>query len=357
MNRGISGGFRNLAVSAAASSSARSMAALSKASSTPEDVSVLQRPVPTPGAGELLVETLACGLCGSDVHAWRQDTGYEWVNAPVTLGHEAVGRVVACGPSVSEEWIGRLVVPIAIDGCGDCTLCTGGDRQLCRSRSVLGLSFDGCASEYFSIPVHRAVPTDSTLPAATLALTEPLSVAFHAVKRLEAAVDTSSTIVVSGPGPIGLMGALLLSDHGYRVLLMGALRDEDQRLPLARSLGLHTVLAGEPLPADVGGWLEASGAPPALKTAISTIRPGGAIVVAGLFPAVPAVDVNVLARNEIRLLGSYGSVAQDYRAALTVLESAPERWKSLVTTVPLSEGTRALRTAAEAGAVKVVLIP
>lgn len=357
MNSDISGDTLTPAVLPARTRPAASMAALSKTSSTPGDVQVRPRPVPHPGNGELLVQTLACGLCGSDVHAWRQDTGYEWVNAPVTLGHEAVGRVVACGPSVSEEWIGRLVVPIAIDGCGDCTLCTGGDRQLCRSRSVLGLSFDGCASEYFSIPVHRAIPTDSTLPAATLALTEPLSVAFHAVKRLEAAVDTSFTIVVSGPGPIGLMGALLLSDHGYRVLLMGAPRDEDQRLPLARSLGLDTVLAGETLPADVGGWLEASGAPPALETAISTVRPSGAIVVAGLFPAVPAVDVNILARNEIRLLGSYGSVAHDYRAALSVLESAPERWKSLVTTVPLSDGTRALRTAAEAGAVKVVLIP
>jgi L-iditol 2-dehydrogenase len=357
VNPGIPGGFHAQAASPASALTATLMAALSKASSLPEDVKVVPQPVPQPGGGELLLQTLACGLCGSDVHAWRQDTGYEWVKTPVTLGHEAVGRVVDCGAGVSKDWIGRLVVPIAIDGCGDCSLCVEGNRQLCRGRSVLGLSFNGCASEYFVLPAHRAIATESTLPAATLALAEPLSVALHAVKRLIAAVDKSSTIIVSGPGPIGLMGALLLNDHGFHVLLMGAARDEDQRLPLARSLGLNTFVAGQPLPAEIGGWLEASGATLALQSAITTVRPGGAVILAGLFPAVPPVDVNVLARNEIRLLGSYGSVAQDYRDALAALESAPERWSSLVTTVPLSDGTSALRTAAEAGAVKVVLIP
>ena len=128
-------------------------------------------------------------------------------------------------------------------------------------------------------------------------------------------------------------------------------------LPLARTLGLETLLAGESLPVNIGGWLEASGAPPALTSAISPVLPGGTIVVAGLFPSIPGLDVNVLARNEIRLLGSYGSVAQDYRDALTALEAAPDRWRTLVTTVPLSDGTRALRTRGRRGAVKVVLVP
>lgn len=357
MNPAVAGPFSGQAVPRAGLRNVGPMRALTKLSPAPEDVRVLQRSVPKLRDGELLVQTLACGLCGSDVHAWRQDNGYEWVKAPVTLGHEVVGRVVASGPGVSEDWIGRRVVPIAIDGCGHCELCRRGTRQLCRDRSVLGLSFDGGAAEYFSIPAHRVVPADGRLPAETLALTEPLSVALRAVTRLEQGVDKETRIVVSGPGPIGLMAALLLKDHGYSVVLLGALRDEDQRLPFARSLGLETLLVGETLPTNTGGWLEASGAAPALASAISSILPGGTIVVAGLFPSVPGVDVNVLARNEIKLLGSYGSVAQDYRDALKALEAEPDRWLSLVTTIPLSDGTRALRTAADAAAVKVVLIP
>ena len=79
------------------------MMALTKLSTTPEDADVLQRPLPELRAGELLVRTLACGLCGSDVHAWRQDTGYEWVKPPVMLGHEVLGRVIAAGSGISEE--------------------------------------------------------------------------------------------------------------------------------------------------------------------------------------------------------------------------------------------------------------
>jgi L-iditol 2-dehydrogenase len=333
------------------------MRALSKRSSSPGDVHVSERPHPDAGPGELLVRTLACGLCGSDVHAWRQDTGYEWVRTPVTLGHEAVGVVIGTGPGVPGDWIGRRVVPIAIDGCGVCEQCSRGTRQLCRNRSVLGLSFDGAAAEHFSIPVHRAVPVDNNLPATTLALTEPLSVALRAVTRLQSALESTVPVLVSGPGPIGLMAALLLKDRGHPVTLLGAPRDEEQRLPLARSLGLETMTAGGAPPAGIGGWLEASGAAPALKDAIAHMTPGGTIVVAGLFPAIPAVDINVLARNEIRILGSYGSVAQDYRDALKALEAAPEMWASLITVYPLSESNFALNAAANAEAVKVVLVP
>ena len=333
------------------------MMALTKVSSIPEDVQVLQRPLPKAGSGELLVQTLACGLCGSDVHAWRQDIGYEWVEAPVILGHEVVGRVVATGQGVPEDWVGRRVIPLAIDGCGDCGICKRGCGQLCRRRTVLGLSFDGGAAEHFTIPADRVIAVDSNLPAETLALTEPLSVALHAVIRLERSVEQTSKFVVSGPGPIGLMAGLLLQDRGHDVVLVGALRDEERRLPLARSLGLDTLLAGADLPVRIGGWIEASGAPQALTTAVSNVQPGGTIVVAGLFPSVPAVDMNILARNEIRIVGSYGSVAQDYRDALVALDADPARWRSLVTAVPLSDGRSALQTAADAAALKVVLIP
>lgn len=333
------------------------MKALRKQSTSPKDVRVQEHPKPDPAPGELLVQTLACGLCGSDVHAWRQDTGYEWVHCPVTLGHEAVGVVVGTGAGTGSQWIGQRIVPIAIDGCGSCDLCRQGTRQLCLDRTVLGLSFDGTAADLFSIPEYRAVPVNNELPAAVLALTEPLSVALRAVTRLEQSIPDQASVMVSGPGPIGLMAALLLNQRGHRVTLLGAARDEEHRLPLARLLGLETILAEDVTPAGLHGWLEASGAAQALSSAVANIGPGGTIVVAGLFPSIPAVDINVLARNEIQLIGSYGSVAVDYRNALAALEAAPDMWASLVTTFPLTEGTRALQAAADAEAVKVVLLP
>src|SRR4051794_14838134 len=107
------------------------MRALIKKSISPHDVDVDRLPLPEPGPGQVRVRTEACGLCGSDVHAWRHDAGYEWVRPPVVFGHEAVGHVEALGEGVDPTWLGKRVVPVAIDGCGQCDLCVRGLRQIC----------------------------------------------------------------------------------------------------------------------------------------------------------------------------------------------------------------------------------
>lgn len=332
------------------------MRALVKRSDAPGDAEVGGRAVPRPAAGHVLVRTEACGLCGSDVHAWRQDAGYDWVRTPVTLGHEAIGEVVAAGPGADRGWVGRRVVPVSIDGCGDCPTCREGLRQICPNRTVLGLSFDGAAAEFFTIDERRLVPVEVDLPASTLVLTEPLSVAHRAVEHLERA-DATPDAVVSGPGPIGLMIALLLRQRGHRVVLVGAERDRHGRLAVASSLGLETGVAGEDIGTRPGGWVEASGSPQALRAALHRVRTGGTVVVPALFGSATDPDVNVLTRNEIRLQGSYGSLAADYREAMKTLAAEPETWSSLVTTFPLADARRALETAAAAEVFKAALIP
>ena len=133
-----------------------------------------------------------------------RDRGYEWLAPPVTFGHEAVGRVTAVGPGADEGWMGKQIVPISIDGCGRCRTCERGLRQICPQRTVLGLSFDGAAAESFTIPEGRVVPVEVDLSPEILALTEPVSVAYRAVRHLERSQDGAMDVVVSGPGPIGL---------------------------------------------------------------------------------------------------------------------------------------------------------
>ena len=191
-------------------------------------------------------------MCGSDVHAWRQDTGYEWLAPPVTFGHEAVGVVMAVGRGVNETWIGRRVVPVSIDGCGQCTTCMRGLRQICPQRTVLGLSFDGAAADSFVVLEERLVPVEVDLPPELLALTEPLSVAYRAIRHLEQSQDYTMNVVVSGPGPIGLMCALLLAQRGHSVVLTGAEQDRERRLATAATLGLQTVVSGEDTDLDPG---------------------------------------------------------------------------------------------------------
>ncbi len=334
------------------------MRALIKNSAVPEDVTLGEVGEPEPAPGQVRVRTQACGLCGSDVHAWRHDRGYEWIAPPVVLGHEAVGRVVALGDGVDHRWLGKRVVPVSIDGCGTCDLCERGLRQICPQRSVLGLSFDGAAAESFVVPEVRLVEIDEHLPAPIAALTEPLSVACRSVAHVEGAVDGPAKVVVSGPGPIGTMAALVLAQRGHDVVLTGIGNDEASRLPLARSLGLRTVVSGkDTMPFIPTGWVEASGSTHALDAAIAAVLPGSPVAVVGLFAHAGPIDLNALTRKEIRMQGSYGSTKPDYQAAAQALVADPEPWPHLVTEVALADGAQALERAAAGHDMKVVLIP
>ena len=299
------------------------MQALVKLSERPGDVEVVDRSTPTPAPGHVLVRTEAVGLCGSDVHAWRQDKGYESVDPPVIFGHEAVGVVVAVGDNVEADWIGRRVVPIAIDGCGHCRTCRRGLRQVCPDRTVMGLSFDGAAAESFSVLAERLVPVNADLPATVLALTEPICVAYRAVRHVLESQPEAQQIVVTGPGPIGMMAALLLGHQGRKVVLVGAERDRDQRLVTAARLGITTTIAGDEFEFTPDAWIEASGSASGLSLALRQTLPGGTVVVPGLYGAPTNPDVNLLVRREIRLQGSYGSQAEDYYSAMAVLAEDP----------------------------------
>lgn len=332
--------------------------ALVKHSLQSKDVSIVEKAGPRLLPGEALVRTEACGICGSDVHAWRQDPGYEWVRAPVTLGHEAVGYVSAATYETDAAWIGKRVVPISIDGCGTCALCLSGQRQLCPERSVLGITFDGAAAQSFSIPTSRLVIVPESLPAIILALVEPLSVACHAIKLLGLTDEFTGLAVISGPGPIGILTALALKQRGIRVILTGASRDADYRLPLASSLGFDTVLVGkDALALHPDAWVEASGSGSALNDACASVLPGGVVVAVGLFAATFPLDMNKIVRNQVRLQGSYSSTRTDYETAVALLLESPTLWASLVTQFPLEQGVTALEKTAAAQVIKAVLTP
>ncbi|WP_169250972.1 alcohol dehydrogenase catalytic domain-containing protein [Brevibacterium sp. 'Marine'] len=331
--------------------------ALVKRGSAESDTAVVSTQVPSPGAHEVLIRTEAVGLCGSDVHAWRQDAGYEWVQVPVILGHEAVGIVADIGDDVDPGWLGKRVVPVSIDGCGRCPVCQSGRGYICPQRSVLGLSFDGAAAEACVIAVDRLVEVAPDVSAHAMVLVEPLAIAVHAVSRLSVADPSASgEIIVTGPGPIGLMAALILHQQGHRVTLVGTESDLPVRLSKAESLGLRSSL-GDSLPAGISLWLEASGSSQALATAIENIDSGGTIVVPALFARIPEVDVNLITRREIGLIGSYGASRSDYAKAAEHIGSDPHFWEQLVSPFLLSDASEVLGRVSRGEVIKAILIP
>lgn len=331
--------------------------ALLKSGPRRSDTGVARVPRRSPGADEVLLDVLGCGVCGSDVHAWRGDEGYDWVVTPVVLGHEVVGRVADVGSGGDPALIGRLVVPVSIDGCHTCATCLSGSPQVCERRRQLGFVFDGGAAEQLVVERSRVITVPEGIPALRAALTEPLSVAAHAVSLLGDVRD-GLPVVVSGPGPIGLFSAWLLARLGHDVVVTGTERDEEVRLPAARALGLRTVRAdlGQ-LPDRAGAWVEASGSAAAIQDALDTLAPGTRMVVVALFGAMPTIDINQAVRNQIEIVGSYASVAADYETALAALADADGLEDLVVTEVPLDRAVEALEATAAGEVVKAVIVP
>jgi len=322
-----------------------------------EATTVATVPRRAPGRGEVTLTVLACGICGSDVHAWRQDAGYEWVRTPVVLGHEVVGVVRVAGPDVDPDWVGRRVVPVGINGCGNCRTCRAGLGQICPERTVLGLSGDGGAAEEVTVRAEHLIEVSADVPAEQMVLVEPTSVAVHAVSHF-GQLPPRTKIVVSGPGPIGLLSAWLLDRRGMEVVVTGTRRDEAVRLPAATRLGLRTVLAEDGvLPFTPDAWVEASGSGAGLAQAIGSVAPGGTVVVVALFAHPPQVDINVLVRREVKLCGSYASRAADYRIAAQELSLGEDLAAALVTTFPLEDALMALSATAEGAVTKAALVP
>lgn len=329
----------------------------------PYDTGIDTVPVGPPGPGEAIVEVIGCGICGSDLHAVRADPGYEMIRPPVVLGHEATGTVVGAGPG-ADAVLGHRVVPVSIQGCGTCPRCQSGRTQLCADRTILGIHRDGGLAGHLRIPVRHLVEVPGGVGELDAALTEPLSVAVHAVLE-RSVVRPGDRVVVTGPGTIGLLCAQLARASGAEVLVLGAGGDAAVRLPLAERFGAATAdlsatgAAGAvrarfgAAPPDL--WLEASGAVPAFDAAVDLVAAGGRITVIAQYAARVGIFIPDLLRREIDLNFSYAANPAAYARALRLLASGTVSVAPLITTYPLAEVATAVDDAAASRVVKAVV--
>jgi|YNPNPStandDraft_1061719.scaffolds.fasta_scaffold26740_2 L-iditol 2-dehydrogenase len=251
------------------------------------------RDVPEPQIGpeEVLIEIKACGICGTDVHV-KHDRFPYW--PPVVLGHEFSGVIVEVGAAVEKFQVGdRVVGEPHTQACGKCYLCRTGNIQVCPAKRSPGWGIDGAMTKYLKMPellLHR-IPDSVSFEEA--ALVEPLANVVHDVCE-RGRVEAEDFVVVLGPGPIGLMAAMVARAEGARqVMIVGTPQDVERRLPVARELGIHHVVnLAEENPVErtlelthgLGADLvvEASGAEPAISLAVDLVRKKGRISAIGM---------------------------------------------------------------------------
>jgi len=299
-------------------------------------------PVPDPLAGEVLIEVLACGVCHSDLHIADGDLpGFRALTKQrVIPGHEVVGRVVRCGPSVTNLQVGdRIGVPWLYRACGTCEQCQEGNENLCRQdAAVTGMTVDGgyaqfmCASSAYAVRIPEQLRDEEAAPLLCAGVTS-----YRALKK--AGVAAGQRVAVFGIGGLGHLALQLARAMGAEVY---ALDVSEEKLTLARELGAEHVLQVTDPDAlkslrrrgGVHAAVVTSAAQAAYNAALKSLRPNGTLCVVGL-PAEPLqFQALALVGAEANIIGSAVGTREDLRAVLEL--AAQGRLRCRVDVRPLT---------------------
>lgn len=333
----------------------------------PRDVRLATEPVPPPGPGEVLLRVGAVGICGSDLH-WYQDAqvGARRLEAPLVLGHEFAGTVVAAGPGVEGPRPGtRVAVEPAIH-CGHCEWCEEGNQNLCPDVRFHGSApLDGALREYMVVPAHNCLSLPAEMSMAEGALLEALAVAVHAVDL--AHLRLANSVAVVGGGPIGLLVAQSARAAGALDVFVS--EPIAARRAVAARLGCTAIDAGDdPVGAILdrtGGRgvdvaFECAGADETPRQSAAMCEPGGVVVVVGIPCDDRTAFVNAPVRNKGLSIRIQQRSRRATRRALALAARGRVELASLVThRYPLAEADVAFAHAErrDDGAVKTIIEP
>lgn len=280
---------------------------------------------------EVLIELLYCGVCGSDLHALIEDKGYEFVEHPIILGHEAVGTVVKAFNQEHNYLIGKKVIIEAIHYCGECKNCLDNRQNICEKFKVTGLHFNGGMAQYIKCPIHLMQEVKPDLPVHLAALTEPMSVAIHAVEYITK-VKNNDRVWVQGAGIIGYFIAIVSKHIGANVTIAGLPKDVENRLKFANNFSLEKHIEGEsPEPLEkVDVFFECSGSIPGINAGLNRVRKGGKFTFVALYNSEVSININTYIRNEIQFNTTYSTKSDEYGRAQEILYAYKDEINSLV---------------------------
>lgn len=324
----------------------------------------IKRPIPT--GDQVLIKIKATAICGSDLHAYEYPAGYEFMNIPVTLGHEYGGIVEAVGESVTKVKVGDRVMGESNQYCGKCDNCHKGRTNICMGSKMTGLHLDGGMAEYILVPERIVHFIPEGVSFAEAALAQPCAVSFHAIFD-HSDIKPGDDVVVFGPGIVGLMAAKGAQILGAgRIFVVGTTVDEATRLPLVREMGFYPInCETEDIAAAIAKVtgkkavdvaVEATGAAAAAQACISLVRKGGSITLLGIYSKANEVFFTPLVRNEIQIYTSYTCTWENYEQALKLVASGQVDLKPLMSKYPFEQGLKAIKDGISKVAIKPVLV-
>ena len=353
-------------------------------------IEVKEFPVPAVGDDDILVKVEGCGVCGTDVHEWRQDP---FGIIPVTLGHEGTGEIIALGKNVKMDTAGKPIkvgdkIVTSVISCGECFVCRNhpANTNLCDKQGVFGLIphsdknpltgwfathllISGKGSTYFVV---------NDLDLKERMLLELACVCVHALKRANATglINFNTKVLVQGLGPVGLVMISVLRAAGINHIV--AIDGTEKRLNMAKKLGAKTVINFKEMTSldervkyvksvcngvGVDFAFQCTGAPMAAKDIYEYIRRGGGMCEMGFFVNNGEYTVNphyAMCNKEITIVGSWDYSADDYPTTMAFLRQAREMnipIKELIThTFPLDKLNEAMEVNVSQQGIKICYV-
>jgi threonine dehydrogenase-like Zn-dependent dehydrogenase len=303
-------------------------------------VTVREVPMPQRPTGFALLKLLAAGICNTDLELQRGYYGFSG-----TPGHEFVAHVVESDDPTLE---GKRVVGEINLACARCDWCRRGLGRHCPNRTVLGIvNHPGAFAEFLTLPERNLHVLPDEMPLEHAVFTEPLAAACEILDQ--AGIPADATVAVLGDGKLGLLIALALDAHGYKVHQFGR---HAEKLRIAGAAGVQTcVISGAPPAAEYDWVVDATGNPDGLRTAAAMVRPRGTVILKSTVHGMVAIDTAPLIVNEITLIGSR---CGRFESALPLLAQIPV--ESMISArYSLASTPEAFAHAAERGTLKVLL--
>ncbi len=335
---------------------------------------------PVCGDRDVLIAVKAVGICGGDLHYFKGDFDPPpGVQEEFTIGHEFAGVIEEVGKNADPRWkVGdRVVTDNTAGACGKCPACAKGHYVLCKYRKILGLGEDGGFTSYVVEPgkilelnpdsMFR-IPENLSFAAATVL--EPAANSYRAVIQ-EGKVKPGETVVIYGPGPIGLMCTQIAAIAGAaKIILVGRAHNKALRGQIGMKYGAtHWVendagknakeqileIAGDE---GVDCIIDAAGDPSVLLEAIDIIRNEGTIVRAGFSDKPVGAGINAISLKSVRIFGHMGYDTECWKNCIRLAEAGKLDLDTIVThQLPLDQWEEGFKKSIDGSAGKVVLIP
>ncbi|MEM2084177.1 MAG: alcohol dehydrogenase catalytic domain-containing protein [Nitrososphaerota archaeon] len=273
--------------------------------------------IPKPALNEVLIKVKACGICGTDLHAYYGE--HPFISYPIVPGHEFSGIVEKTGEHV-------VVEPLLT--CGKCYNCKIGRYNICNDLKVIGCQTDGAFAQYIAIPINKvfSIPKDMSFEEATFV--EPTAVGIHAIKKADNI--KGERIIIMGAGPIGLIILQLSKIFGAKEIIITDILNS--RLKLAKEFGATYAINIREI--DLVKWVydtfgrdgidkvfECVGGNQniTINQAINLTRKGTKIILIGVFKRSLPIEINLIQDRELEIVGSLVYTSNDFSEAIDLL--------------------------------------